>query len=120
MKNRLAQKSGMTIIEILVAIVIFMAGFSILIALMSSTLVRFSTKELLAADNLAREVMTVATAEQDTTRSDTVIVRSGMQFRVLKEVKIENRLAEVTITVSRTKQARKLAELYNAFVLPQQ
>ena len=120
MRRRLTGQSGMTIIEILVALVIFMAGFSILIALMNSTLLKFSTKELLVADNLASEWTALAVADQDTTKIDTVVVRSGMQFRVVKNVELTDRIAAVTITVSRAKQTRQLVELCDAFVVPRQ
>lgn len=119
MNQHITGESGITIIEILIAVVIFMAGFSVLIALMNGTLIRFSTKELLTADNLAHEVIVETLAANDTTTVDTSIVRSGLQFRVVKTVEVEPRLAKVSVTVFRQKNNRKLTELYDAFVLPQ-
>ena len=116
-KVRLESETGMTIVEILVAIVIFMAGFSVLIALMNSTLLRFSTRKLLAADNLAHEVTVLTTSTADTTPIDSVIERSGLEFRVLRRVTLEGKLAEVTVSVIRNGQEKKIVELNDAFIL---
>ena len=116
-KTKFESEAGMTIVEILVAIVIFMAGFSVLIALMNSTLLRFSTRELLAADNLAHEVAILTTSTADTTSIDSVIERSGLEFRVLRRVTLEGKLADVTVSVIRNKQEKKIIELYDAFTL---
>ncbi len=116
-RSILTSQSGLTVIEILIAAVIFMVGFSTLILLMNSSLVRFSAKELMQADQLAQEMMTRTLADRDTTSIDTVITRSRVAFRVERRVSIAEHLAGVSLTVYREKQNRKIVELYDAFVL---
>jgi Tfp pilus assembly protein PilV len=116
MRLRLHNQSGMTVIEVLIAAVVFMVGFSTLILLMNSSLVKFSASELLHANNLAHESMTVSIATGDTTSIDTVITRSGIAYRLTQEVNITDDLVGLSITVYRHKQERKILELYDAFV----
>jgi hypothetical protein len=107
----------MTIIEVLIAAVIFMIGFSTLILLMNSTLVKFSAKDLLQADHLAHEVMITTLSVQDTTAMDTVLYKSKVAFRIQREIEIKGQLAGVSIIVYRDKQDKKIVELYDAFII---
>ncbi len=120
MKRRLYDQAGMTVIEVLIAAVVFMVGFSTLILLMNSSLVKFSASELLHANNLAREVITISAAARDTTSIDTVITRSGIAYRLTRQVTVSDNLVGLSITVYRHKQERKIIELYDAFVSREQ
>jgi len=113
----LLRQDGMTVIEVLIAAIIFMAGFSTLILLMNSTLIKFSAREILQADNLAEEVMAKSLADQDTTSTDSVFEVAGVAYRVTRNVGIEPDLAGISVTVYRAKQSRKIVKLYDAFVI---
>ena len=118
MKRYILQSQyGLTIIEILIASVIFMIGFSTLILLMNSSLVKFSARELLQADQLVDEMMARTLTDWDTTSFDTIITRANVAYLVERRVTVAERLAEVSLTVSRDKQNRKIVELYDAFVV---
>jgi Tfp pilus assembly protein PilV len=120
MRKLIAQQSGMTVIEVLIAAVIFMVGFSTLILLMNSTLVKFSAKELLQADNLAHEMMIRSLADHDTTLLDSTILRSKGAYRVTRQAIVSDGLAAISIVVYRDRQDRKIIELYNAFIIREQ
>jgi Tfp pilus assembly protein PilV len=113
----LASQSGLTVIEILIAAVIFMIGFSTLIMLLNSTLVKFSAKEMLQADQVSAEIMTRTLAQKDTISIDTIITRSIVTFRVERRVSIRDNLAGVSVSIYRERQNRRIVELYDAFVL---
>ena len=112
----LLRQDGMTVIEVLIAAIIFMVGFSTLILLMNSTLIKFSAREILQADNLAQEVMAKSLADRDTTSIDSVFEVAGVAYRVTRSATIEPDLAGISVTVYRAKQNRKIIELYDAFV----
>ena len=113
----LKSQSGLTIIEILIASIIFMIGFSTLILLMNSSLVKFSARELMQADQLADEMMARTLTNRDTTSFDTIVTRSNVAYLMEQRVTVTERLAGVSLTVSRDKQNRKIVEVYDAFVL---
>jgi Tfp pilus assembly protein PilV len=118
MKRYILQSQfGLTIIEILIASIIFMIGFSTLIILMNSSLVKFSAREMMQADQLADEMMARTLTERDTTSFDTIISRSDVVYLVEKRATVAGKLAEVSLTVSRESQNRKIVELYDALVL---
>ena len=117
MMARLGNQSGITLIEILIAAVIFMIGFSTLILLMNSTLVKFSTKELLHANLLADEIMITSIALQDSTNMDTTVVRGGVEYRVTRRASVEERLVGISVEVWRAREDRKITELYDAFAV---
>jgi len=118
MKRRiLASQSGLTVIEILIAAVIFMIGFSTLLMLLNSTLVKFSAKEILQADQVGAEMMASTLTEKDTVSIDTIITRPRVAFRVERRVLMSEHLAGISVTVYRERQNRKIVELYDAFVL---
>lgn len=112
-------ESGFTIIEVLIASVIFMIGFSMLVALLNNTLLKFSTEELLAGGNVGREAMLMAVSVADTTACDTIFENSGIKFRVVRQVAVRDGLAGVQITVYRQKNSKEILRLYDEFVLPQ-
>ena len=115
MRSILRQESGLTIIEILVSVVIFMIGFSTVIALLDSSLVKFSTRELVLADNVSDEIMTMTIAFQDTTSLDTLVTRSQLHFRVRRGIELDGSLARVILSVSRERTNKKIVELYSVF-----
>ncbi len=112
-----SQQAGFTLVEVLIAAVIFMVGFSILIGLLNSSLNKFSIKEMQLANNLARSTMTSTLAMADTAFLDSVVERSNISFRVRRSVEIGDGLASVLVTVSREKNNKKIIELYNAFLI---
>ena len=114
---RLRDQSGITLIEILIAAVIFMIGFSTLILLMNSTLVKFSTRELLHTNQLANEVMATSLALRDTTAMDTTLTRGGVEYRVTRRVSVEDHLVRISVDVLRAREDRKITELYDAFAI---
>jgi len=118
-RTLLTRQGGMTVVEILIASIIFMVGFSTLILLMNSTLVKFSAREIVQADSLAEEIMTKSLADRDTTSFDSTIERGRVAYRVTRRSTVEEGLAGLSVTVYRAKQDRKLIELYDAFVLRQ-
>ena len=116
-RDVLKSQSGLTIIEILIASIIFMIGFSTLILLMNSSLVKFSARELLQADQLGDEIMAQTVTNRDTTSFDTIVTRFKVAYLVERRVTLTEKLAEVSLTVSRASQNRKILELYDAFVV---
>jgi Tfp pilus assembly protein PilV len=117
--RHLRSQSGVTILEVLIASVIFMVGFTTLVALINSTLLKFSTKELTTAGAAAQEVMLLTIANADTTSFDTTQVFSGVRYRVARSVTRRDNLACVRIIVSRPRTTTKIVDLYDAFALPQ-
>jgi len=117
MKRVLKNSSGFTIMEVLISATVFMIGFTTLIALLSSTLSKFSTKELIVARNLACEYMNKATIESDITPIDTVLTRSEMSFHVKQTINQNDNLAKFQITVTREKSDKIIVDFYNEIVL---
>ena len=113
MKRVLINSRGFTIMEVLISATVFMIGFTTLIALLSSTLSKFSTKELIVARNLACEYMNQATIELDITPIDTVITRSEMSFHVKQTINRDDNLVKLQITVTREKSEKVIVDLYN-------
>lgn len=109
----LGNQSGLTIIEVLISAVVFMIGFSLLIALLNTTLVRLSTKETELANRLAEERMLLAIEHQETENLDTTITRSGLRFAVHREIQSEGNIAAVSIAIARQNRDKTIIELYN-------
>ncbi len=114
----LSSESGLTLLEVLIAAVIFMIGFSLLMALLNSTLLKFSTKELITASAIGKEAMLQAISTADTTSSSSTVQESGIRYRVEKAIIVSDRLAGVTITVFRQKHDKKIIQLYDEFLVP--
>jgi len=108
---------GLTIIEVLIGAVVFVIGFSILVAMMSNVSSRFSIRELNLADQLGHECMLRSVTLADTTFTDTVVTRSDIALSVRKEVTVDDGLASVQVTVTRKKTGRELLRLYDEFAL---
>jgi Tfp pilus assembly protein PilV len=111
--GRLKSKRGLTIIEVLISAVVFMIGFSMLVAVVNSTLLKFSTADMNHANAIAQEVMALTCAYRDTLRLDSTVARLDIDYRLTREVVIKDDLAAVSITVSRVKSGRVLIRLYN-------
>lgn len=109
---------GMTIIEVLVAAAVFMIGFSLLIALVSNSTAKFSTRELTLGRYLAKQAVTLAQAGSDILSADTTVQLSGLQFTVARRIELDGRLAKVHVTVTRTKTGSLLADFYSEYALP--
>ena len=118
MKRLLTNSSGFTIMEVLIAAVVFMAGFSIMVALLSSTLAKFSSRELVLANNIAREQMISTVSARETSALDTAVTRSGISFELKRQVIVDDGFAKVRIAISRQRTDRKLIDLYYEFTIP--
>ena len=117
--QRLKSRSGVTILEVLIASVIFMVGFTTLVALINSTLLKFSTKELTTAGAAAEQIMLRAVAQTDTVSIDTTQVFSGVRYHVIKNVTRRDNLALIRVLIYRPRTMTKIVDLYDAFALPQ-
>ena len=98
--------------EVLISATVFMIGLSILIAVMSSSLTRFSTQEIEAARCVGQEMLARTIALSDTAYVDTLVNISGVDFRVIRHSRARENLAEVSLSVSRESSGRKLVDLY--------
>ncbi len=117
--SKSSSQSGFTIIEVLISAVVFMIGFTTLVSLLNSTMLNFSTKELLAGSCAAQRTMLAAVSSGDTTSCDTVTENSGLKFRIVKSAVVTDRLVKVRVTASRLKKSKEVIELYDEFVMPQ-
>jgi Tfp pilus assembly protein PilV len=118
--DRIRSQSGVTIIEVLISSVIFMIGFTTLVALINSTLLKFSTKEVITGAALGQSVILESLANRDTLPLDTVLVQSGIQYRVERQVSHSANLMSISVTVSRSKTKRQIVQLYDALAIPQE
>ena len=116
-RQHIRSQRGLTIIEVLIGAVVFVIGFSILVALMSNVSSRFSIRELNLADQLGHEFMLHAMTAADTTTLDTVVIRSDIAFQVQRHVAVNSGLASMHVTVTREKTGRELLRLYDEFLL---
>jgi len=104
---------GLTIMEVLMAGVIFMTGFTTLSFLLSETLGRYSAGDQTTAANLARQYMEETLAAGDLAEFDRVIRYSGVAYRVVCRIESIGPLSIIEISVSREKTGEILIELYN-------
>ena len=74
--------SGLTIMEVLIAAVIFMIGFTLLTFLLSGLGTRYSPVDKIAALNLARRYMEETLALDDCNESDQIVRLSGVRSTV--------------------------------------
>ncbi len=112
----LNNQRGISLIEVLVASVIFMIGFSILVMLLNGVTGRFDAKEIETAAALADDFMNLAVAEKDTLPQDTMFVASGIRYRVLKSCVVEKGIVKLEIVVKRFSSDKELVRLHNAFL----
>lgn len=117
-KARRLNQHGMTIIEVLVAAAVFMIGFSLLIALVSNSTAKFSTRELTLGRYLAKQAISLSQARSDTLSADSTVQMSGLQFSMARRIELDGRLARVRVTVTRTKTGSLLADFYSEYALP--
>ncbi len=113
MNSPLTNERGLTIMEVLISSVVFMIGFSILVALLTNSLTRFSSRELNLASSVGQEAMTLALASPDAESCDTIIVRSSIRFGVHREVLREGDLTRIRITVDRTNSRNSIVDFYH-------
>lgn len=111
--------SGFSIIEVLIGAVVFMVGFSLLIGMLNNIFVKFSTEEMKQASIIAKEQMIYTLHLKNTNDIDSVIVKSGIRYTMEKAIQIDNKIAKVTISVSRTKTQKEIIKLYNEFIIPE-
>lgn len=112
--------SGFTIIEVLISSVVFMIGFSMLIALLNVTLAKFSTKELLAGTAVGKQVVYETLALSDSTSCDTIIQNSGLHFRVARQFSTRGDMVRIEVIVYRLKKAKEIVRFYDELALPKQ
>jgi hypothetical protein len=116
--HRLNNEEGFTLVEVLVSATVFMIGFAILIAVLSGTLAKFSTQDTNLARGIGEEYMNRTIFAADTTGLDTVVCRSGINFRVSRSVVIGPDLAIINLLVTRQTTGRKLLDFYYEMALP--
>ncbi len=119
MKKHINNNFGFSIIEVLIGAIVFMIGFSLLITMLNNVFVKFSTKEMKQASDIASEQMYYSLYSHNTNNLDTIIVKSGISYKLIKNIKNENNLAKVTISVARAKTNKEIIKLYNEFIIPQ-
>ena len=120
MKNYLNNNSGFSIIEVLIGAVVFMIGFSLLIAMLNNVFVKFSTKEMKQASNIANEQLIATVQNKNDVNIDTTIIKSGIRYKLIQQAEIEESLAKITISVSRLKTNKELIKLYNEFIISEE
>lgn len=109
----LRSESGFTVIEVLISSIIFIVGFSLLVALTGNVSSKFSTEEVVNADHLGHEMMLTTISSVDTTYLDSVITYSNMKLHVLRNVVVDGDLVQVRIKVIRSN--KELTDLYDEF-----
>lgn len=114
-KTILQGQEGFTIIEVMVAAIVFLAGFSILVFLLNVAFTKFSVKEITTATHIGERFMEESFARGDTLSVDTVIVVSNISYRIQKEIQPENDLAVIMVTVKREKTDRQLCKFYGEY-----
>jgi type II secretory pathway component PulJ len=113
----LCRQEGFTIIEVLVSAIVFMIGFSILVFMLNQAITRYSIGDITRANNIGKSVMENSFASRDTITLDTIIVVSQVSYRLQKEVRLEDNLAAVTITVGRERLDKELCRLYGEYAI---
>ena len=114
MRNRiLNSKSGFTLLEVLIASVVFMIGFSLVVILLNSTLVKLSLKEITLTNSIGEEYMDIYSICPDNSELDTTITRSGIKFHIKRQIQNEDMLSKVHLVILREKTDKKLLELYD-------
>ncbi len=87
--------------------------------MLSNVFLKFSTKEMKQASNIAQEQMIYSIHSGQTINLDTIIVKSGISYKLIKKIEINNELVKVTISVARAKTNKEIIKLYNEFIIPQ-
>jgi type II secretory pathway component PulJ len=113
---RIKPEQGFTLIEVLIAAVVFMLGFSLLVVLLNNTLVRTSSEELILASDIGREFTLRAITLADTSACDSLVQRAELHFRVVKQVEIDGQLAKLSVTVYRQKTNKQIVNVYDEFL----
>ena len=101
--------------EVLVGATVFVIGFSLLIALLNSTLLKFSSEELILATATAESEMIRTVAEGDTVSSATTVTNGEMRFKVVREITRKETLFTVSLKTYRLNRDTELVYLYNEF-----
>ena len=114
---KLKNQSGFTILEVMIAATVFMIGFAVMISLLDTTISRASTKELFISSSVADELMIESILVKDTTSFDSVITQGNISYDVKKISRIQDKLVEINITVTRRNTGKKLIELHNEFII---
>lgn len=112
-------ESGLTIIEVLMSAVVFMTGFSLLIALLNGTLVKLTTQDIDTAAAIGQQYVRMISLDNDTLDLDTIVVLSKRKYEVNRQVGSDGPLKKIRVTVTRVTDNRKLIDLYNEFVVPE-
>jgi len=111
--RRLARnEEGFTLIEVLISAAVFMIGFSILIAVLSTSLGKISTKETNLASCIAREYMTISCISEPLHSSDTTVCRSEICLDLKRIVTDKEGLVGIRVMVNRQVTGKNLVDLY--------
>ena len=115
MKVLTRNDGGFTIIEILVSAAVFMVGFSVLVALLNGSLLRFSSQELIDARALAESELLRTIDLKDTVSVDSLTYLSNRRYRIEREVHLESEIYVVTINILRFNTGKKIIGVCDAF-----
>lgn len=108
---------GFTLIEVLIGAIVFMISFTTLIIMLNNVFIKFSTKEYITAQQLARNYMAKTITNQECSYSDTTIEISGITFRIIRAVDKMNNYAQIRLSVFRLKTNKEIIKLYDEIPL---
>lgn len=116
--NRLAKdESGATIVEVLVAVVLFALAFGIGISLLDIGLGRVSVRETRSASELASRLLEETLASKVTTALDSVVTINGLRLRARRTTTFDGGLTSVAILVIRESTGKILLETYGVLAV---
>jgi Tfp pilus assembly protein PilV len=117
----ISDESGLSLIEVLVGSLVFMVGFSILIAFLGSATEKVSTEDLALASALAERTLLDSQTERLTDgQQDFIALSQGKRFRVKRTVSNNAVLTSIRVEIRREKAKRTLADMYYEFQYPEE
>lgn len=112
---------GLSLIEVLIGSLVFMVGFSILIAFLSSATEKISQADLIEAMNLAEEVILESRSGETVVEIDeSERLRGEKLFRITKTIERKGNFVSVRVEVKRRNQRLNLADVYYEFQSPEE
>jgi Tfp pilus assembly protein PilV len=104
---------GMTIIEVLIAATVFMIGFTIMTFLLGQIVEKYSSKDIVIANQLAQSTMNRTLITNDFTSLEKIDVVSGVSYKIERLIEIKDNLVKLRIVISRHKTNKTLVTLYD-------
>lgn len=114
MNKLLANQSGLTVIEVLIGSIIFLVGFSTVIALLAGMSQKASSRDLILAQTLGEQILTTTVEAPDPLRlaTDTTVLAGGISFKIQRTVTLESEILKVRLQVKRRSARREILDLY--------